>query len=170
MIHLSCWTVEREAELRRLWGERPMLSAAEIGRRMGLNKNTVIGKANRLHLEPRESPIVRKPVEVVNLPPVKRPCQWIENADMCHPVFCGAECVDIRINFRGALSPWCEEHHHMVYVTDPVEKQRRAELSKKTKEAWMNGCHATPKHKEAWKDGRHATLKHAIVDLTGAWR
>jgi GcrA cell cycle regulator len=39
------WTRERVALLRQLWDEG--LTATEIGRRMGLNKNQVVGKAHR---------------------------------------------------------------------------------------------------------------------------
>jgi GcrA cell cycle regulator len=39
------WTRERVALLRQLWDDG--LSTAEIGRRMGLNKNQVVGKAHR---------------------------------------------------------------------------------------------------------------------------
>ena len=49
------WTEETIARLRALWAEGH--STAEIGRRMGTSKNAIIGKAHRLHLPPRASPI-----------------------------------------------------------------------------------------------------------------
>ena len=51
----SPWTNERDAQLRALWdaGETTM----EIGRRMGITKGSVIGRARRLRLTPRPSPI-----------------------------------------------------------------------------------------------------------------
>jgi len=49
------WTPERIAELEKLWAEG--LSTAEIGRRMGVSKNAVVGKAHRLSLPGRQSPI-----------------------------------------------------------------------------------------------------------------
>ena len=52
------WTDETIARLRDLWAEG--LSTAEIGRRMGISKNAVVGKAHRVGLEPRPSPIRRE--------------------------------------------------------------------------------------------------------------
>ena len=52
------WTEEMIARLRALWDEG--LSTAEIGRRMSLSKNAIVGKAHRLHLPPRPSPILLK--------------------------------------------------------------------------------------------------------------
>lgn len=49
------WTEEKIAELTRLWGEGH--STAEIGRRMGCTKNVIVGKAHRLGLPARQSPI-----------------------------------------------------------------------------------------------------------------
>jgi GcrA cell cycle regulator len=51
------WTEETIAKLRILWAEG--LSTAEIGRRMGISKNAVVGKAHRLNLTARPSPIRR---------------------------------------------------------------------------------------------------------------
>jgi GcrA cell cycle regulator len=52
------WTVEAIERLRALWAEGH--STAEIGRRMGISKNAVVGKAHRLNLPPRPSPIRRE--------------------------------------------------------------------------------------------------------------
>ncbi len=49
------WTEEIVAHLRALWCEG--VPTAEIGRRLGITKNAVIGKAHRLVLPPRPSPI-----------------------------------------------------------------------------------------------------------------
>lgn len=49
------WTDQVILRLRALWAEG--LSTAEIGRRLGVSKNAVVGKAHRLHLSPRPSPI-----------------------------------------------------------------------------------------------------------------
>jgi GcrA cell cycle regulator len=51
------WTEEAIAKLRTLWAEG--LSTAEIGRRLNISKNAVVGKAHRLNLPPRPSPIRR---------------------------------------------------------------------------------------------------------------
>jgi GcrA cell cycle regulator len=51
------WTDEVIERLRALWAEGH--STAEIGRRMGVSKNAVVGKAHRLGLTARPSPIRR---------------------------------------------------------------------------------------------------------------
>jgi GcrA cell cycle regulator len=51
------WTEEVIARLRILWQEGH--STAEIGRRLAVSKNAVVGKAHRLMLSPRPSPIRR---------------------------------------------------------------------------------------------------------------
>ena len=51
------WTDEAIARLRALWDEGH--STAEIGRRMSVSKNAVVGKAHRLNLPARPSPIRR---------------------------------------------------------------------------------------------------------------
>ncbi len=49
------WTDDTIARLRALWDEGH--ATAEIGRRMGISKNAVVGKAHRLSLPARPSPI-----------------------------------------------------------------------------------------------------------------
>jgi GcrA cell cycle regulator len=52
------WGADTIELLRGLWAEGH--STAEIGRRMGVTKNAVVGKAHRLNLPPRPSPIRRE--------------------------------------------------------------------------------------------------------------
>ncbi|MBI3454087.1 MAG: hypothetical protein HY057_14875 [Rhodospirillales bacterium] len=59
------WTPDQIGELTRLWGEG--LTTSEIGKRLGISKNAVVGKAHRLHLSSRPSPIKRS-----GRPPVYR--------------------------------------------------------------------------------------------------
>ena len=54
---MTAWTPERVATVTRLWNEG--LTTAEIGRAVGMSKNAVVGKAHRLQLPPRPSPIRR---------------------------------------------------------------------------------------------------------------
>ncbi|WP_376098339.1 GcrA family cell cycle regulator [Roseomonas sp. CCTCC AB2023176] len=63
------WTNEAIETLKALWAEGH--STAEIGRRMGISKNAVVGKAHRLHLAARPSPIQRedRPAPVVTAAP-----------------------------------------------------------------------------------------------------
>jgi GcrA cell cycle regulator len=52
------WNDTVIAELKVFWSDG--LSTAEIGRRLGISKNAVVGKAHRLDLSPRPSPIRRQ--------------------------------------------------------------------------------------------------------------
>lgn len=53
----KAWTPEREAELKRLWLLRPMISCTEIAKRMQVSKGTVTGKVHRMGLPLRPSPV-----------------------------------------------------------------------------------------------------------------
>jgi GcrA cell cycle regulator len=53
------WSDEVIIQLRALWDEGH--STAEIGRRLGVTKNAIVGKAHRLDLPARPSPIRRDP-------------------------------------------------------------------------------------------------------------
>ena len=64
------WTEEKIAELRILWAEG--LSTAEIGRRINVSKNAVVGKAHRLDLPARPSPIRRDGPRLSSRPPAPR--------------------------------------------------------------------------------------------------
>ena len=65
MNEIVTWTDDRIDQLRKLWNQR--LSASAIGRQLGVSKNAVVGKAHRLKLPARPSPI-RKGAR----PPVRR--------------------------------------------------------------------------------------------------
>jgi GcrA cell cycle regulator len=64
------WTSEAIDQLRVLWSEGH--STAEIGRRMGVSKNAIVGKAHRLNLPPRPSPIRREGAEASSTAPLRR--------------------------------------------------------------------------------------------------
>ena len=51
------WDEETIRQLRELWTQGH--STAEIGRRLGVSKNAIVGKAHRLELDARPSPIRR---------------------------------------------------------------------------------------------------------------
>jgi len=61
------WSDDVVQSLRRLWAEGH--SAAEIGRRIGVSKNAAVGKAHRLGLPGRPSPIAKENM------PLKRPAK-----------------------------------------------------------------------------------------------
>ncbi len=108
------WTAERVLELRKLWATGA--STAEIGRRLGVSKNAVVGKAHRTGLAPRPSPIRRLPASPppaprpVRLAPIGRAvCKWPfgdPQEDDFH--FCGAEAMPGK--------PYCAEHCARAYT------------------------------------------------------
>lgn len=65
MSDLVTWTDERIEQLRKLWDQG--LSASAIGKQLGVSKNAVVGKAHRLKLPARPSPIRKG-----SRPPVRR--------------------------------------------------------------------------------------------------
>jgi GcrA cell cycle regulator len=111
------WTQERVEQLGRLWREG--LSTAEIGRRLGITKNAVVGKAHRLALAPRPSPVkivVRRPV---TFEPSGPSCSW----PIGHPGeksfhFCGAR--------PAAGKPYCAEHAALAYIRPKREGSNAA--------------------------------------------
>ena len=64
------WNDEAIARLRAMWAEG--LTTAEIGRRLGVTKNSVVGKSHRLLLPPRPSPIRRLPTGQAPRPQPRR--------------------------------------------------------------------------------------------------
>ena len=122
------WTPERIAEVTRLWNQG--LTTAEIGRLVGMSKNAIVGKAHRLGLQPRPSPIKRG-VRVARPPrsseprvhverPIAPPVQLVisTNGATCkwplgHPgepefSFCGQPAVEGK--------PYCVEHYTRAYI------------------------------------------------------
>ena len=55
------WTDDKINSLKKLWAKGA--STAEIAKRLGLSKNSIIGKVHRLNLEVRSSPIKKKKVQ-----------------------------------------------------------------------------------------------------------
>lgn len=126
------WTEERVAELIRLW--QAGHSASAIGKMLGVSKNAVVGKAHRMQLPSRPSPIkqstiprrVSKPAQPVTKTVVTRPappprrivrhakggrsCSW-PIGDPGDPDFhfCGAPALEGK--------PYCEEHCARAYIT-----------------------------------------------------
>ena len=64
------WSDQATSTLRTLWDEGH--STAEIGRRLNVSKNAIVGKAHRLVLPPRSSPI-RSTSKGHSTPPSARP-------------------------------------------------------------------------------------------------
>ena len=51
------WTADKVAQLRTLWSATPELSATDIAAQLGTVKNAVVGKAHRIGLPSRVSPL-----------------------------------------------------------------------------------------------------------------
>lgn len=102
------WTEERIERLRQMWGQG--MSASEIADSLGdVTRNAVIGKAHRLGLSGRPSPIRRQPSRGATiLALTERMCKWPvgdpRNADF-H--FCG--------NPAHPGVPYCAEHAAVAY-------------------------------------------------------
>jgi len=102
----SIWTQELIEQLSVLWAEGH--STAEIGRRLNISKNAVVGKAHRLQLTPRPSPLKRPPTRrVVGV--TAPSCSWPQG----HPGeqgfrFCGKKPMPGK--------PYCAEHAALAYV------------------------------------------------------
>ena len=63
------WTDEQVEELKRLWDKG--LTTGEIGKALGVSKNAVVGKAHRLGLNGRPSPIRRGEDDATAVPAEK---------------------------------------------------------------------------------------------------
>ncbi len=118
------WTDEMVAELARLWEQG--LSTGDIGRQLGVSKNAVVGKAHRLGLTGRPSPIKRtspkpkkeKQLSLVDLGP--NCCRW-PIGDPRDPGFhfCGKKALPGK--------PYCPEHAAVAYVNTSKKADTSAE-------------------------------------------
>lgn len=112
------WTPERTAALIALWNEN--LSTSEIGRRLGITKNAVIGKVHRLGLpQRRPSPKLKpEPLHVLKLDALRAGmCSWPigePGEEGFH--FCGSPATPGK--------PYCAEHCAIAYV--PIKDRRHS--------------------------------------------
>ncbi len=124
------WTPDRVKTLMALWAEG--ISTLEIGRRLGVTKNAVVGKVHRLGLPKRQSPInstprtprAAKQTEPVRMKPQTIPltkdmvkmeelssgmCNWPEGEPGSEDFrFCGQPSVEGK--------PYCAAHCARAYV------------------------------------------------------
>lgn len=124
------WTDERIERLKALWDEG--LSASQIAKKLGegVTRNAVIGKAHRLSLKSRPSPVKsdKKPVkraqpkvtasQISLLDLTDRMCKW----PIGHPGepdfhFCGK-------NAESGM-PYCARHCAEAYQAQPARRDRR---------------------------------------------
>lgn len=104
------WTAEKETLLKALIVEG--LSSSEIGKKLGLTKNAVLGKAHRMRLtfggtsDPYRKRQGKFQVQSGNFN-VVRTCQWL-HGDPKDRNFCGQK------TRHG--SSWCDEHKKIVFA------------------------------------------------------
>jgi GcrA cell cycle regulator len=110
------WTDEKIGRLKKLWSEG--LTTGEIGKRLAVSKNAVVGKAHRLGLKGRPSPIkrqqkiveVKKETRIFTLTDLSaQTCRW-PIGDPKHEDFrfCGRPVA--------AGKPYCADHCATAYV------------------------------------------------------
>lgn len=111
------WTPDRVAELTRLW--ETGLSASEIGRKLGITKNSVVGKARRMDLAMRRAPAAPKlpPPNVVTLERLGASmCSWPEGEPGTPSFrFCGDPAI--------MGKPYCDKHCSIAYVSSSKSKK-----------------------------------------------
>jgi len=111
----TVWSDQHITKLRKLWGDGH--TTGEIGKKLGVSKNAVVGKAHRLGLKSRPSPIKRvaKPQQeekeriftITDLS--SSTCRWpIGDPKESNFRFCGATV------FHG--KSYCAEHCDLAYV------------------------------------------------------
>lgn len=108
------WTDERIDRLRQLWGQG--MSASEIAELLGnVTRNAVIGKAHRLGLSGRPSPIKKKPTRGATILSLnERMCKWpVGDPKHADFHFCGCPSLP--------GMPYCREHAQMAY--QPAKKR-----------------------------------------------
>ena len=112
----ATWTPERIALLKLLWDEG--VTTAEIGRRIGVSKNSVVGKVHRIGLVPRivkEAQPPRRNVFEFTGPACMWPIGHPNDADF-H--FCGGRPVSGK--------PYCEHHTAKAYLRPKDQKSEAA--------------------------------------------
>ena len=128
MENNSVWDKKQLEKLIKLWDEG--LPITKIGLELGVSRNAIAGKAHRLGLPKRNSPIsksgdprknkVVSNIETIRELPLKislREVEWSRNR-CCWPIgdpklpgfsFCGTSIMPGR--------PYCEEHSNLAYTT-----------------------------------------------------
>ena len=111
------WPTARTNKLIQLWNQG--VPTSKIGEKLGVTKNAVVGKANRLGLPKRQSPIKNKnPTgDVIKLEKLSAGmCSWPEG-DPGTPGFrfCGKPTVPDK--------PYCAEHCERAYVKSSRDRK-----------------------------------------------
>ncbi len=120
----SEWTPVRVASLIALWEEG--LPTSQIGRRLNVTKNAVVGKVHRLGLTKRGSPIQHKKVKKETIATVIRleslnagMCSWPDGEPGTEDFqFCGEAILEGK--------PYCLHHCERAYVNPSKERRNSA--------------------------------------------
>ncbi len=141
------WTDERVKLLKKLWGEGK--TAAEIAKALGgVTRNAVIGKAHRLKLSNRISPIQQNERKEERVPEIKKPLK-VKSVVVAKPAnmsFKGLKMIELKermcrwpsgdpkeenFSFCGCTSvpglPYCEEHARVAYQVPSRSRTLKAE-------------------------------------------
>lgn len=122
------WTDDTEARLTALWGAGK--SASQIAAEIGATRNQVIGKAHRLKLSARPSPIIRNAagVELHRLQPHHCRFPMWQHGERSNGLYCGKP---------RDLTAYCGEHQARCYqqgtgylLQEARRKAQRAERRK----------------------------------------
>ena len=164
------WTDEDIEKLKRFWNEGH--STAEIGRLIGKSKNAVVGKAHRLNLAARPSPIKKmvvtsKVLETQKdvLPTVSTPAKEMEAPKIlpskgkakglaCQWPYGHPDDPEFKFCLRDVLpgKPYCPEHSQIAYIPasrkgEAREAEQRAQLmaAEGQRIGWASELSAAPK-------------------------
>ena len=78
------WTDEMVESLKKMWDEG--LSTGEIGKRLGVSKNSIVGKVHRLQLVARPSPIKKKDAETTPKAAKEKLFEYRKNNHINHDI------------------------------------------------------------------------------------
>lgn len=108
------WTDERVECLRQMWLEGK--TASQIASFLGVSRNAVIGKAHRLGVDSRPSPIKRRKPGATILELTDRMCKWpIGDPRDNEFRFCGKQSV--------TGLPYCNDHCSKAYQQSSPRKK-----------------------------------------------
>jgi GcrA cell cycle regulator len=121
------WTPTRISALIALWTEG--LSTSEIGHRLGITKNAVVGKVHRLGLPKRHTSSARKAAEAIEPSTVIRleglkagMCSWPDGEPGTEGFrFCGEPAIEGR--------PYCAAHCERAYVHPSKDKKEKTQAA-----------------------------------------
>lgn len=118
----STWTEERIILLRKLWGKG--MSITKIGVEMGVTRNAIAGKSDRLKLPKRPSPIkkegIKPDIEETTEIPLRMALRKIKWSRLTC-VWPSGDPKTVEFNFCGKVihpgKPYCPEHCDLAYTT-----------------------------------------------------